>query len=487
MPKFFRTIRWKLTLSFLLAFGIMIIVFSIIIYNIEESQYRKSVDNAINALASSINDEIQSDGIQPESLDETKETYIPFSTISQHYAEITDSAGSIITKSSQLGNYTLPLKPEQLNDAIKGVKQTYTLRDLPVGNLWDKTGIRILYYPINYQGRVYVIIIAVPKTNLEAALYNIRLIYIISIPLMLLLASISGWFFSKMAYGPVKQLIVNANLITADNLSERLPVNESGDELAQLSVTLNKMIERLENSFNTLRQFASDASHELRTPLTILRGQIEVAFEKERSSMEYKKNLENNLDEVIRLQSIVDELLLLSQLESGRLKISNDKINICELLTESVSKSDILAKKKNIKIILSFNLDENINGVQPVVFGDHASLQNVFLNIIENAIKYSPENSEINCSVTNTTGNKTITISVRDKGIGIAPGDIEKIFNRFYRVDVSRTRSDSKDSSINLGLGLPIARKVIELLGGTISVNSKPGNGAEFIIQLPII
>ena len=482
MPKFFKTIRWKLTLSFLLAFGIMIIVFSILIYNIEEFQYRKSMDNAMSVLAGSIFDEIQSDGIHPEALDETKETYVPFSTISQHYAELTDSSGNVILKSTQLGSSVLPVKTEQLNDAVKGLKQIYTLRDIPPNSLWDKSGLRILYYPVNYKGRLYIIVIGIPKTNVEASLYNLRLMYIFSIPLMLLLASIIGWFFSKMAYGPVKQLIINANLITAENLSERLPVNESGDELAQLSVTLNKMIVRLENSFNTLKQFASDASHELRTPLTILRGQIEVAFEKERSSAEYKKSLEDNLDEVKRLQSIVDELLLLSQLESGRFKINKDEINICELLTESVSKSGFLAKKKNIKIILSFDLDENLRGGQPVVMGDHASLQNVFLNILENAVKYSPENSEINCSV--SISGKSIIISARDKGIGINPGDIEKIFNRFYRVDISRTRSDSKESSISLGLGLSIARKVIELHGGTISVKSKPGEGAEFIITL---
>ena len=485
MPKFFKTIRWKLTLSFLLAFGIMIIVFSVVIYNIEEFQYRKSMDNAMNVLAGSINDEIQSDGIKPEALDETKETYVPFSTISQHYAELTDSSGNIILKSTQLGNSVLPIKSEQLSDAVKGLKQIYTVRDIPPNSLWDKSGLRILYYPVNYKGRLYIIVIGIPKTNIEASLYNLRLMYIFSIPMMLLLASIIGWFFSKMAYGPVKQLIVNANLITAENLSERLPVNESGDELAQLAVTLNKMIERLESSFNTLKQFASDASHELRTPLTILRGQIEVAFEKERSPGEYKKSLEDNLDEVKRLQSIVDELLLLSQLESGRFKINKDEINICELLTESVSKSDFLAKKKNIKIILSFDLNENLNGGQPIVMGDHASLQNVFLNILENAVKYSPENSEINCKL--STSGQNITVSVRDKGIGIKPDDIEKIFNRFYRADVSRTRSDTKESSISLGLGLSIAKKVIELLKGKISVNSKPGEGAEFIITLPAV
>src|SRR2546423_1491214 len=109
MPKFFKTIRWKLTLSFLAAFGIMIILFSIIIYNITESQSRKSLDNAMNILAGSINDEIQSDGIQPEVLEETKETYVPFSTISQHYAEIMDSAGNVVMKSTQLGSSVLPV------------------------------------------------------------------------------------------------------------------------------------------------------------------------------------------------------------------------------------------------------------------------------------------------------------------------------------------------------------------------------------------
>src|SRR5438105_355279 len=142
----------------------------------------------MNILAGSINDEIQSDGIQPEVLEETKETYVPFSTISQHYAEIMDSAGNVVMKSTQLGSSVLPVKSELVNDAIRGSKTINTVRDIPQEPLWDKLGVRILYYPMIYKGQRYAIIIGIPKSNLEASLYNLRLIYIFSIPLMLLLA-----------------------------------------------------------------------------------------------------------------------------------------------------------------------------------------------------------------------------------------------------------------------------------------------------------
>ncbi len=481
MFKAFKTIRWKLTLTFLLAFGIMFIIFGIILYNIQAYQQKSSMDNAMNVLAESIYNEIRADSLKPSVLEETQETFIPFTTVSKHFAEITDSSGFVLLKSRELGSSSLPFTKEQLDISLK---ENHPFHKLKAGNndtLWDDYGLRVLYYPVTYHYKKYIIIVAVPLSGLKTSLNNLKLLYSGTIPLMLLLSSIAGWFFSKKAYGPVKQLTINANLISAENLNKRLPVNDTGDELAQLSVTLNNMIERLEKSFSTLKQFTSDASHELRTPLTILRGQIEVALEKQRNPEDYQKILEDSLDEVKRLQSIVDELLLLSRIESGKINTKQDKINIYELMTDVVLKLNFLSKKKNINIILKFR-SENESNFHPIVSGDYAMLFHAFFNIIENAIKYSPQNSEINCIVNSTDDYKSALIHIRDNGIGISPEDSEKIFERFYRTDTSRTREES----ISLGLGLPIAKQIIEFHKGKISVNSSPGKGSEFVIRLPI-
>jgi heavy metal sensor kinase len=432
-------------------------------------------------LANSISDEILTDSLQQDVLDEIKETYIPFTTITQHFVEIINSKGSIVLKSNQLNNSVIPINKERLTIPIDSIKSYETINKSNSDALWDKKKYRVLYSPFIYQTETYFVIIAVPMENLDNSLGNLRLIIIISIPLMLFLASLIGWYISKGAYGPVRKMIYNTESITAENLNNRLEVNSSGDEIAHLAVTLNKMIERLENSFTSLRQFTSDVSHELRTPLTILRGQLEVALERPRESIEYEEILKGNLDEVNRLQSLVDELLILSQLESGRLNILKERISIIELLTNTVARINSLAKKKNVNIILDIKI--NNNNDDSFINGDSAKLQIVFFNLFENAIKYSNENTCVKCtiSVNDFDNAKTITISIADEGIGIAPEVHEKIFNRFYRVDFSRTR----DNSISLGLGLSIARTIVEMHNGRIYVESQITKGSTFYVVLP--
>ena len=291
-----------------------------------------------------------------------------------------------------------------------------------------------------------------------------------------------GWILSKRAYAPVKELIKNAETITANNLEKRLTVNDSGDEISELTKTLNGMIARLQNSFQTLKQFTSDASHELRTPLTILKGEIEVALQKPRSATEYESALKNSLEETDRLQKIVDGLLTLSQVESGKVSIMKEEINLKEILTEAISKINILAKKKDINIIL--NLDDSYtNSNQIIIAGDRNLLLNVFINLLDNSIKYSPSESDIICSEKIDMENKKIFISIKDFGIGISSNSLENIFDRFTRADLSRTRSVNTGA----GLGLAIAKAVIESHSGKILVSSVPDKGSTFTVLLPFI
>lgn len=475
-------IRSKLTLAFVAIFGATLIVFSLILYGVFANQTRNDLDKILTVLASSVSETIKRTGVKQSLLNEIQEMNIPFTYASNEYVEVFDISGKIMLKSDQLENDSFPISKDVIDDVLKGKNTFKTSLEASKDNLWDEKGIRLVYYPAVHKNQKYVVAVAASLSNLENQLGNLRLIFYISIPLTLLFSTAIGWLFSKRAYTPVKQLITTAESITAQNLSSRLPENKSGDEIAQLAATLNNMIERLENSFNIQKQFTSDASHELKTPLTILRGEIEVALQKERTTEEYRMIVKNGLEEVIRLQNIVEGLLLLSKLETDKLQPLKDRINLNETVTDAVSKVNILANKKNIKVILKLdeNGDNGFNGIY--VKGDQKKLTNVFLNLLDNALKYSNENSEIFCTVKRIPGDSKVNITISDRGIGIPESELNRIFERFYRVDTSRTRDDS----FSLGLGLSIARAVIESHGGNIKVQSKVGQGSSFRINLPL-
>lgn len=480
MAKFYKTIRWKLNISFIAIFGTALILFSIIIYNIFAFQNRSSIDEAMITMAHSINESIHEEGFDKDILDEIKETYIPFTPYSAFFVEVIDMTGNIIIKLNQSNNLVLPIDNSVMHDAFYGKQIFQTIHLTNNDTLSGKYGIRLLLYPVNYQSAKYVLAIGVSLSNLESLLHNLRLILYLTVPIIIVLSFIFGWVYSKKAYKPVNQLIESSNYITAERLTERLPVSDTGDEISKLALTLNNMIERLENSFSILKQFTSDASHELRTPLTILRGEIEIALNKTRDTAEYKRILVNNLSEILRLQKIVDGLLLLSQLDEGKFKIKNTKINLNELLAVAVSKITPLAKKKNIRIIV--NLLENVDqeDKQASVYGDEGLLLNVILNLLDNAIKYSASDSEITCSINKSLDSRTINLSIEDNGIGISKEHIAMIFERFYKVDQSRTRM----GNMSAGLGLSISNAIIQTLGGRIEAESIEGKGSKFSILL---
>ncbi|MDQ3019184.1 MAG: ATP-binding protein [Bacteroidota bacterium] len=480
--KFFKTIRGQLTFYFVLIFGVMLCVFSIVLYNVFAEQSRAELDKGILMLAGVINDEMQDDSIQPEILNEVNEASIPFSSPKRQFVEVIDESGNIILKSPELGNEILPIESEWIEKSLNGNPVIKTSQGKIENVLKDPYGMRVLLYPVNFKSKKYIITVAVSLSNLESVLFKFRLILYIAIPLTLIVSSILGWIFSKKAYAPINELIKNSNSITANNLDIRLPVSDSGDEISQLAKTLNSMMERLQRSFLVLKQFTSDASHEMRTPLTILKGEIEVALNKDRSISEYEKILKDNLDEVERLQKIIDGLLALSQLESGKIQLRNDKIDLNELLTEAVSKIDKLAKKKNINMVLK--LDESMGDEMKTyyILGEHSMLLNVFINLLDNAVKYSNADSEIICSGALNVAEEKISVSIKDTGRGIPPENLENIFDRFYRGDPSRTR----DESNSIGLGLAIAKSVIEVHKGTIMVNSIQGKGTTFTITFQL-
>jgi heavy metal sensor kinase len=478
----FHTIRGKMTLLYILVFGTTVAISSIVLYTAFSHRLRADFDDSITSVASSLKESVHEDGLErQETLKDLSESYSGSSYNGPILLEIFNRDRSIVLKSPQLGEDSLPIAAEVLSRAFEGKSLFIGIKITSIA-LSNKTiSMRTLLYPDKKSGLTkHVFVIAVPTAKIERILLQLRLIIIILIPFAMAVAAGGGWFLAGKAFKPVNQVIAAAKALEADNLHQRLPISPVDDEISRLSITLNDMIGRLERSFRAQKQFTADTSHELRTPLTILTAQIEVALQKNRDTTEYQETLKNNLEEIQRLQKIVDSLLLLSRIDSGKFNISHTPVRLDEVLLASMEKVSPFAKNKGISIDFQV-IGGNAKCTDDILVpGDSASLQNVFLNILDNAIKYSKQGSKLSCTL--KTVDIQAEIEIVDNGEGIPPEHMEHIFERFYRAD----HSQGKDGKPGAGLGLAIAKATVEAHGGTITITSKPGDGTLVRIVLPL-
>jgi heavy metal sensor kinase len=307
--------------------------------------------------------------------------------------------------------------------------------------------------------------------ELKDLLDNLFFIFIIMVPLAAILSIGGGWFLANKSLRPVDTVTKTAREITAHNLDQRLPTTDVNDEIGRLSSTFNEMIARLNASFQQMRQFSVDASHELRTPLTIMRGEAEMALRSPKNDDQYRAVLASTIEEIARLTSIIDSLATLSKADVGQVDVHFESVNLKEMMDELYEDAEILAAKKEIDVKIDYMEDALISG-------DKVRLRQLLLNLVDNAIKYTPSKGHVSLALTNDNG--YAKISVQDTGIGIPPNEIGKIFDRFYRVDKARSR-DLGGS----GLGLSIVKWIVELHHGHIGVESELGKGSTFTVWLP--
>lgn len=307
--------------------------------------------------------------------------------------------------------------------------------------------------------------------HIDDALDGLTTTLVIAIPLTLLIAGAGGVFLARRALKPVDQIAQTALEIEETDLSQRIKV-DTKDELGRLSSTLNQMIERLEKAFKRQQQFTGDASHELRTPLAIIEAESTLALEKDRSAEEYRQSLETVTQEAENMSNIIDQLLALARADAGKEQLTFEEIQLDELLRDVASDADVLCREKGLKF--EFGSIEDVT-----VRGDNSGLRQLFLNLLNNSIRYTPAGGTLSISLTKE-GNQAIA-SVTDTGIGIPEEDIPLVFERFYRVDKARSREDGGS-----GLGLAICKHIAEVHGGSVEVESRQGEGSTFSVYLPI-
>jgi heavy metal sensor kinase len=297
-------------------------------------------------------------------------------------------------------------------------------------------------------------------------------VLLLALPLGLILAGFGGYALARKSLAPVDVMAHKAERISAERLSERLPVGNPDDELGQLAQAFNATLARLENAFEQLRRFTADASHELRTPLTAIRSVGEVALQTPKSATEYRDVIGSMLEETDRLTRLVDSLLTLSRADAGHIHVERTEISVRGLAQEASSLVEVLAEEKRQRI--------SVQGESAlVVSGDRLILRQALINLIDNAIKYSPSGSEIVVQI-HPGKDSEVIVEVIDQGPGVSREHQSRIFDRFYRVDKARSREWG-----GAGLGLAIARWAVEVHGGQIVVESAEGSGSIFRVTLP--
>jgi heavy metal sensor kinase len=295
----------------------------------------------------------------------------------------------------------------------------------------------------------------------------------ISVPLLLLVSVLGGYFILTKALQPVKAVVQTARKITTEDLSHRIDSKNRKDEIGELITTFNQMISRLEQSVMQLKQFSSDASHDLKTPLTIIRGEIEIALRKNRSSKEYIKTLTSIQEEAGKLETIIENLLFLSRIDSPAQSLSLKAVPLDEIILNVFEKAEQLANKKGIIFIIG-------EMAPTLIRGESILLNRLVMNILDNAIKYTPAGGRVEISL--ESAGKSVRLSVKDTGIGIPGESLPHIFDRFYQVDKSRTQR-----SQGSGLGLSIVKKIADIHGAVVEVNSQLNKGAVFQVIFPLL
>jgi heavy metal sensor kinase len=453
-------IRLRLTAWYFAILAVVLSAFGISAYLEMRHSIRRTVDEELQIRAEGVHQLIErtiqrgAQGDLPEGLREHTELRQGGALL-----QVSDDHGNWLYRSPVMSDYGVPRPATIPRRAVDYLKSSVPLR------IWSEK--------VNVGGQTYLIQSAFEMDDFYAALDDFALLLVISIPLLLVCAAGGGYWISTRALAPVDQITQTARTISAQNLSSRLVVPNTADELQRLSETLNGMLGRLEDAFKKITQFTADASHELRTPVAVMRTRAELSLRKARSAEEYRDVIAEVLAELEKTSALIEQLMFLARADSGAETLHFHDTNLAEVLREACHQGSALAEAKQIAF------QEQIPGDSMWIQGDAGSLRRLFLILIDNAVKYTPVNGQVEVSLHRNNG--YAVAEVRDTGIGIAEADLPNVFERFYRADKARSRESG-----GVGLGLSIGRWIAEVHAGTIEVHSSPGHGSTFQVRLPV-
>ncbi len=465
-----RSIRVRLTFWYAMTLAVILAVSALFSYHYFSHNLSAQVDFQVREIARTIDSERRALLKYGDSLHSCEQMQ---DLVHNHnwgaFLLLRDASLQELCTSDNLLDRVLPFGP------VARQQVRWLHEHLETVDLADGGKLRLLSHPlVNDNHLVGVIQVGQELGPLYQTIEELRLIYLVVGPFAIFWLCLGCWLLAERLIAPILEVTEAAQGITADHLARRLPLGNHKDELNQMVVCLNQMLDRLERSFRRIRQFSGDASHELRTPLTILRGETEVTLRWAKSPEEFRDMLRSNMEEIDRMERIIESLLTLAKSEVGELTLEMKEFSLSDMVQELYLQSRILGEGKGIDVNLALDVDEEVR-----IRGDELRLRQMFLNLISNAIKYTPEKGHLEISLA-MDGN-CARVDISDTGIGIPAEHLPHIFDRFYRVDKARNRMDG-----GTGLGLAIVKWIADAHGGGISVTSTVGQGSSFSVQLPI-
>jgi heavy metal sensor kinase len=428
---------------------------------------QNTVDDSLDSLAHAIADSVRQPPSQASDLAESLQSLLG-PELAERFVQLLDPFGHLDPRLAPQRRSRLPLNAAAWRSAQEG-RATYETIALPAGS--SKT-FRLLTMPVIRNGATANIVqVAMSLETVEGARSRFVFILLGLSPLVLAGGALGGWFLARRALAPVDAIVQAAQKIEAEQLSKRIPVLSQDAELSRLTAVLNDMLERIDVSFAAVRRFSADAAHELRTPLTILKGEIEVALSSSLSSEVARQTLLSCLEEVDRLNSLVEDLLLMARIDSNALSLTAVPVNLADIMDDVAPALKELAARAGNTCKVNDPSPCWVQGSEPLLF-------RLVFNLAENAIKYTPAKGMIEVSL--RQNDSAAVWEVKDTGPGMTPEVQEHLFERFYRGDPAREGTGT-------GLGLAVVRSIVQLHRGQIEVSSTLGRGTSFRVTLPLV
>jgi heavy metal sensor kinase len=395
---------------------------------------------------------------------EIRSLYSP--ELSDRFIRVSRSDGSVLYVSGPPNNQSFD--PSRVPALKAGNAESTRLEKLDDG----RSLLIAAFRAATAQGSSYVVEVGTSAEPVDRFGRHLLMLLMLGLPLVVAVAAVGGYLLARRALKPVERLAMMAESITQHNLSERLPLAQTGDELERLCVALNHMITRLDDAFSNSKRFVADASHELRTPLTVIQGELESLAADAQLPADLRDRIGSTLEDVERLGKIVQKLFALSRLDAGEAQAEWIRLDLAALAGATSDQMVLLAEDRNITVTR--------DAESPVyVMGDRARLKQVVVNLLDNSVKYTLPGGSVHLKVYESSGRGVLEIT--DTGVGIPAEAVPLVFERFFRVD--RDRSLEQDGA---GLGLAIVKSICVAHGGRVDVESAVGSGSRFVVSLPL-
>jgi heavy metal sensor kinase len=478
----FDSVRFRLTFYYATAFALVLIVLALSMYAILKSENVKRIDADISQLADSFLTTVQAELKDQPDLEPVKSSIdeaIAEHSFRDYVFAVFGTDGKLIESSP--ANFSMKEKNSFSGETLFSSPSFHRLLTASGGSNQNFANVRagdehLRGYVRHFsaaQGE-YTLVVLFSLHQSEEFLESIRHAFALIIPLGILLASAGGYFLARKSLSPVVSMSLQASRISATNLHDRLAVANEKDELGLLAQSFNRLLDRLAGSIDQQRRFMADASHELRTPISILRGEADVALSRaERPTSEYRESLQILSEEARRLSEIVENLFTLARADAGNYPLTKSRFYLDELLAECVRAARTLAAAKNIR--LDLRSEEEL-----MVEADEALIHRMVLNLIDNAIKFTPSGGSVLVQA-RREGTRYL-FTVEDTGTGIPPELQSRVFERFFRADKARTHQN--DAGTGAGLGLAISRWIADTHDGTLELSSSNAKGTVFVAYL---